>query len=55
MTQEEACCVYCGSTEELKADPNLEDIWVCGPCLAKRDDHQSVIDFGFDDEEPAIE
>ena len=54
MTGEETC-VYCGSEEDLKEDPNLEDIWICAACRAKRDDHQAVIDHGFDDEEPKIE
>ena len=55
MCDQDRSCVYCGSEEELNADPNLEGIWVCQSCLDKRKAHQSAIDYGYDDEEPAIE
>ena len=55
MSAEDLQCVYCGSKEDLVEDENLEEIWICGACLARRDAHQSAIDYGFDDEEPAVE
>lgn len=46
-------CVYCGATEELVPDEELEEVWYCAPCLGRREEHQAVIDHGFDDEEPS--
>ncbi len=48
-------CALCGSEIELQPDPNVDGIWVCAACLARRDDHQAAIDHGYDDEEPKIE
>lgn len=50
-----ARCVYCGATESLAADPELEDIWYCGDCRKRQDEHRGIIDHGFDDEEPSHE
>jgi len=55
MCEEAICCVYCGGREDLTQDANLEGIWVCRSCRERQDSHQSLIDFGFDDEEPRIE
>lgn len=48
-------CVYCGSTEDLVADEHLEELWYCRPCLKRRDEHQEIIDHGFEDEDPTFE
>ncbi len=56
MSEEpEKACVYCGELENLKPDPNLEEIWVCAACQARSDNHSAAIDHGYDDEEPKIE
>ena len=48
-------CAICGSEKNLQPDPNLDEVWICEVCLARRDDHQAAIDHGYDDEEPRIE
>ncbi len=48
-------CVFCGAEKDLVADEEMEEVWYCTDCLKKRDEHQEVIDYGFEDEEPQHE
>jgi len=54
MQDEEIRCVYCGSTHDLEPAPELEEIWICARCWEKRQEHQSAIDYGYDDEDPKL-
>jgi len=37
-------CVYCGATEDLVADHEIEDLFYCNACLEKHLRHDQQID-----------
>jgi hypothetical protein len=40
---EQATCVYCGTTEDLVPDENVEDLFYCRTCLDKHIRHGQQI------------
>lgn len=40
---EHPACVYCGATENLTPDENVEDLYYCAACLEKHRRHGQQI------------
>lgn len=40
---EQPRCVYCGASEDLVADPDVEDLFYCASCLEKHRRHGEQI------------
>jgi len=40
---ESAACIYCGATEDLVPDENMEDLYYCRTCLDKHLRHRQQI------------
>jgi hypothetical protein len=52
---EQAECVYCGAVADLVADEEIETLWYCRRCLARRDEHRDLIAGGCDADDPSYE
>ena len=55
MSEAEPSCARCGARGDLVPDPELEGIWYCRRCKSREDEHQAIIEHGYDDEEPQYE
>jgi|APFre7841882590_1041340.scaffolds.fasta_scaffold59323_2 hypothetical protein len=42
--REKPMCVYCGATDDLVADQDLEDLYYCQTCLEKHVRHGQQIE-----------
>ena len=46
----EPYCMKCGTRENLRPDPNIEDMFFCEDCWEERAKFERVREMGFDDE-----
>ena len=55
MTRDdERACYRCGALDDLAPDENVDDVWICRPCLARVESQNEAIRRGME-EEPDVE
>ena len=51
---DDRACYRCGALDELVPDENVDEVWICRPCLARVEAQNEAIRSGME-EEPDVE